>query len=230
MATKRTAKKRSTIARRGGRVPENIYKVVPKRLIDRTKKKKVAQKRHVSVRTRLHQTIPRPVLILVGLLLICTVLFTTWYANNVLTRSIKDTNETIAAGAYTKDTVQRMRLIGKPDTYPAEIANYQSAPEDLQPFILDDYKMLKTQCIVNGGFAGPVSYAIVNVVYDSFARIEKNCNGADTLLLKKMSGTWTVIYSGNDLPKCSDVNAFGIPQGISYNCRDGFVTYTNPNP
>ncbi len=182
------------------------------------------------MRALLHQAIPLPILILVGLFIVGTLLFTTWYATHVLTRTIQDTNETIAAGAYTKDTVQRMRLIGKPDTYPAEIANYQSAPEDLQPFILDDYKMLKTQCIVNGSFAGAVSYAIVNVVYDSFARIEKNCNGADTLLLKKMSGTWTVIYSGNDLPTCSDVNAFGIPQGISYKCRDGFVTYTNPNP
>jgi hypothetical protein len=70
----------------------------------------------------------------------------------------------------------------------------------------------------------------VNVVYDQFAKISKDCNGADTIILAKISNNWTVIVSGNDLPTCKDVNAFEIPQGISYKCRDGFVTYTNPNP
>lgn len=230
MATKRPAKKKSNIVRRRPPIPEKIYKVVPKRADHRPKKKKKTGRKNVPLTARLHQAIPLPLLILISIVIVCLTLATMWYATQNISRIIQNTNETIATGAYSKDTVQRLRLIGKTENYPSEIANYQSAPEDLQPFILEDYKMLKTQCIVNGSFAGPISYKVVNVVYDSFARIEKNCNGADTLLLKKISGTWTVIYSGNDLPKCSDVNAFGIPQGLSYKCRDGFVTYTNPNP
>ncbi len=229
MAVRRSAKKKSDIVRRRVPIPENVYKVVPKRMVRQAKKKKSTHKK-TTLAAQLQQTVPPMLLIVIGVAIVGFALTAIVYATQKISHDIQRTNETIAAGAYSKDTVQRMRLIGKPDTYPAEIANYQSAPDDLQLFILDDYKMLKTQCIVNGSFAGEVSYAIVNVVYDSFARIEKNCNGTDTLMLKKMSGIWTVIYSGNDLPKCSDVNAFGIPQGISYKCRDGYITYTNPNP
>jgi hypothetical protein len=96
--------------------------------------------------------------------------------------------------------------------------------------VLRDYTLHKANCIVNGQFVGSLQYEIVNVVYDQFAKISKDCNGADTIILAKISNKWTVIVSGNDLPTCKDVNAFAIPQGISYKCRDGFVTYTNPNP
>lgn len=212
--------------------PEQVYKVVPKRRFVTSKqtKKKHHKKTHTSFHQFLTWPIPVVVLVILAVAIIGSIFLAVRYAYVTVRQTIDTTNTTIADNAYSKDTVQRLRLIGKTENYPAEIKNYQSAPQDLQPFILEDYRFLKTQCIVNGAFAGPLTYEIVNVVYDSFARIEKNCNGADTLLLKKMSGTWTVIYRGNDLPKCSDVNAFGIPQGISYKCRDGFVTYTNPNP
>lgn len=231
MMAQRKTKNLRVVKRRSAFVPEKVYKVVAKpKVAPHKHKKKVVKKPHQSLSERIHTPVTTPVFIVFLIGIIVFSLTVLVFGVNQINRNIQQTNESITLAAYDKDTLKRLQLIGQKEDYPSEIAQYQSAPADLQAFLLNDYKMLKTSCIVNGSFAGPLSYTVVNVVYDSFARIEKNCNGTDTLLLKKMSGTWTVIYSGNDLPKCSEVNAFGIPQGISYKCRDGFVTYTNPNP
>lgn len=208
--------------------PETIYRVMPKK-IGFTKKKKLKKKKSKQ-HLRLQTTLPTiTVIIILGVaLIVATIVF--GMGAYLTKRSIYSANKATQYANFDSDTIRRLALIGSNANYPSEIGNFQSAPDDLRDFVLKDYKLLKTNCIVNGEFAGSVNYEIVNVVYDSFARIEKDCAGKDTLVLKKMSGIWTVIFSGNDLPECADVNAFAVPQGITYNCRVGTVTYTNPNP
>lgn len=123
-----------------------------------------------------------------------------------------------------------LRLVGSPSYYPKEIQNYSSAPADLQAFALKDYRKFKASCISNGKLITPLNYQISNVVYDSFARISKECGGTDMSIVVKMSNKWTVVFEGNDLPTCDSVNEYQIPQGISSQCVKNLVVYTNPNP
>lgn len=210
------------------RRPEAVYKVVKKPVIS-TKTGKKAPKRKKK-RITLHTTVPRPVAIASLVLLVCIVIGGIMVATHRIDHMITDTRATTAQLGYSKDMIKKMSLMGNDANYPNEIINFQSAPADLQEFVLRDYKAHKSQCIVNGTFAGPLRYEIVNIVYDTYARIEKECAGTDTLIVKKMSGVWTAVFSGNDWLECDDVNAFDVPQGIAYYCREGTVTYTNPNP
>lgn len=228
---KSTTKKspNATIAQqRRSKTPERIYKVKPKKQVVKPRPK--IKRRHHKHKQLLSMSLPRVATIVI-------IVFVTTLASGVVFvrayqayNALRSANESASDALYSKEMVEKMRLIGDGTNYPNEIINYQSAPQDLQNFLVQDYKKLKTGCIINGQFAGTLQYTVVNVVYDSFARIEKNCNGADTLLLSKISGVWTVIYAGNDLPPCDAVNAFDIPRGLSSQCRDGLVTYTNPNP
>lgn len=230
MAEKRSAKSgQSSTKRRLVTAPETVYKVVSKPS-KRIAPKHIVRKNRPTLYSRLHGRFQTRWLVYILIPLVLLSVFGLYRIHIYTNITILNANQSSENAMFDSDTLQRLRLIGQERDYPTEITNYQSTPADLRSFIISDYKQLKTNCIVNGAFADTPSYTVVNIVYDSFARVEKSCNGADTLILKKMSGVWTIIYAGNDLPKCSDVNAFDIPQGISYKCREGFVTYTNPNP
>lgn len=220
-------KKKSKLSRFSAvsKKPEQVFKVVTnKRTI--VKKKPAKKHKKFSIHTPMSKkTISISIVIAIA---IAGILLS--YSGKQMLDALDETKRPAGSLELSSEAAASLKLLGSKSNYPNEIINYQSAPEDLQVYVLRDYTLHKANCIVNGQFVGTLHYEIVNVVYDQFARISKDCNGADTEILAKISNKWTVIVSGNDLPLCKDVNAFTIPQGISYKCRDGFVTYTNPNP
>lgn len=125
---------------------------------------------------------------------------------------------------------QKQQLIGTKEQLQAEITNYQSLPDDLGQWVLRDYAVFKSKCIVNGQFIGPTTYIIDNVVYDKYAKIYMNCEGEDSQIVAKIGGRWSVVHSGNTAPNCQDVNSLDIPQGVAKTCTDGRILYPNPNP
>lgn len=205
--------------------PEQVYKVVAKKRIA-PKKKVVKKHKKFTFHSKLSK---KTVLIVIGIALLVAFIVLSISGKQMLD-ALQETKRPAGSLELSSQAAADLKLLGSKSNYPNEIINFQSAPDDLQEYVLRDYTLHKANCIVNGQFVGTVRYEISNVVYDSFARISKDCNGADSVILSKIGGRWTVIVSGNDLPTCKDVNAFDIPQGISYKCRDGFVTYTNPNP
>ncbi|MEZ6331060.1 MAG: hypothetical protein R3B12_03550 [Candidatus Saccharimonadales bacterium] len=69
--------------------------------------------------------------------------------------ALRSANESASDALYSKEMVEKMRLIGDGTNYPNEIINYQIVlRKDLQNFLVQDYKKLKTGCIHNGQFAG----------------------------------------------------------------------------
>lgn len=127
-------------------------------------------------------------------------------------------------------TLQESKIIGSNEQLALEIDNYESSPADLQSYTLKDYRQLKRKCIVNNQVYGNLSYAIASVADAQYAQIKKNCNGAQTQILKKFGEKWTVVYEGNEPPLCSLINDLAIPQRVSLNCMIGGTTYLNPNP
>lgn len=125
---------------------------------------------------------------------------------------------------------QKQKLIGNKSQLQSEITNYQSLPDDLGQWVLRDYAVFKSKCIVNGQFIGPTTYIIDNVVYDKYAKIYMNCEGEDSQIVAKIGGRWSVVHSGNTAPNCQDVNSLDIPQGVAKTCTDGRILYPNPNP
>lgn len=124
----------------------------------------------------------------------------------------------------------KKKLIGTKDQLASEIINYQSAPTDLQNWVLKDYFVFKSKCIVNGEYIGPASYEINNVTYDEYAKILMNCAGEDQQIVAKVGGSWAVVAAGKAAPDCNDVNSLAIPMGIAPTCTDGKTLYPNPNP
>lgn len=124
----------------------------------------------------------------------------------------------------------KKELIGNKGQLESEITNFQSAPDDLRDWVLRDYAVFKSKCIVNGEFIGPTTYEIANVVYDGYAKILMNCEGEDAQIVAKIGGRWVVVHSGQAAPNCNDVNSLAIPQGVAATCTDGKVLYPNPNP
>jgi hypothetical protein len=125
---------------------------------------------------------------------------------------------------------QKQQLIGNKSQLQSEITNYQSLPEDLGQWVLRDYAVFKSKCIVNGQYIGPTTYIIDNVVYDKYAKIYMNCEGEDAQIVAKIGGRWAVVHSGNTAPNCLDVNSLDLPQGVAKTCTDGRILYPNPNP
>lgn len=205
--------------------PEQVYKVVARKTTA-PKKKPIKKHKKYSLHSKLSK---RTIVIVIGIALLGAFTILSISGKQMLD-ALRETERPAGSLELSSQAAADLKLLGSKSQYPNEIINYQSAPEDLQQYVLRDYTLHKANCIVNGQFVGTLRYEITNVVYDKFARISKDCNGADTNILAKIGGSWTVIVAGNDLPTCKDVNAFDIPQGISYKCRDGFVTYTNPNP
>jgi hypothetical protein len=205
--------------------PEQIFKVVAKKPHIPTKRVKKKHKTY-TLRTKLSK---KTTVLVIGAAVVCAFIVLSISGKQMLD-ALDATKRPPGSLELSAQAAADLKLLGSKSNYPNEIINYQSAPVDLQEYALRDYTLHKANCIVNGQYVGTLRYEISNVVYDKFARISKDCNGVDSIILSKIGGRWTVIVAGNDLPTCKDVNAFDIPQGISYKCRDGFVTYTNPNP
>lgn len=152
-------------------------------------------------------------------------LYLAWQSNNKLYADIQKQYD-IDINEYK----QKQKLIGTKEQLQSEIINYQSLPEDLRQWVLRDYAVFKSKCIVNGQFIGPTAYKIVNVVYDKYAKIYMNCEGEDSQIVAKIGGRWAVVHSGNTAPNCLDVNSLDLPQGVAKTCTDGRILYPNPNP
>jgi hypothetical protein len=152
--------------------------------------------------------------------------------------SLKRTNDALNHAAKAADSLlttdsvalHNAKLIGSNEQLSKEIDNYATSPADLQSYALKDYRLLKQKCIVNGQIYGSLSYGIASVADAQYAQIKRNCNGEQTLILKKFGDKWTVVHEGSDPPLCSLVNDLMIPQRVSLNCVIGGTTYLNPNP
>lgn len=132
--------------------------------------------------------------------------------------------------AYDKAQIRTAKIVGPDKQLKKEIINYQKAPNDLQNYVLNDYRNLKKNCVVNGDLVGQSYYKITAVAYSGFAIVSKGCNGEENNVLAKLSGNWASVFRGNDLIPCSIVNDYDIPQTISHNCQTNNTKFLNPNP
>jgi hypothetical protein len=133
--------------------------------------------------------------------------------------------------AYDRGDIKTAGAIGTYNQLKKEIVGFNKATSaDLQAYVLKDYKNFKKSCVVNGEISNPVYYELENFVYNTFARIKRGCNGHERIILKKFNNRWAVVYVDNKMISCEMVNAFSIPQPISYNCENKGVVFINPNP
>lgn len=237
------AKKTKKIIKKQNLKPEEILRA-KKRSVGLPQKplpkpvKPAPKKRHkktLSLKKLGQRKVKNPICISIIAIFLAIVVIIVWV---LVAKSVKETNNSLDAseksanGMYivAKKEADLIRVIGTKLKRQSEVVNYQSAPADLQKFIDADYKAFKQQCMVNGKITNNVGYEVTSIVYDSYAVIKRNCDGNDTLILKKFDTKWAVVFSGNVLPTCSTVNDFDIPQGASMNCEQNGVVYLNPNP
>ena len=209
---------------------------LPKKAVARPKKTH-HKKSHLggTVRRLLKKRIPRRVFLpIVAIVLAGAVVVT----GSAVLQSVKTTNTLLDKAAkqanvpflIAKKEADLIRIIGTSTKRQAEIENYQSAPADLQAFMMKDYRQFKEQCIAAGALPDDVGYKVENVIYDSYAIIKRSCSGTETAIAKKFENGWAIAFSGNVLPPCSLINDYDIPQGASYYCQQNSITYINPNP
>ncbi len=235
MATRKSAKNNRKKVRLQ---PEEVYVARPKKVsvpkpAPKKKVKKSKPKVHIKKYARIR--VRRSVFVMVVVATLSIAVAITWI---VVKQSILETNKSLQASAKTangmfiaaKTEADLIRIIGTKKQRASEIINFQSAPVDLQKFIMDDYKTFKKQCTVNGKISSDVGYELKSVIYDAYAVVKRTCNGTDTAILKKFGATWAIAFSGNVLPPCTVTNDLDIPQGASYYCTQDGGTYVNPNP
>lgn len=213
--------------------PEISYKVVPKRLVLKNKQKKPKPKfkilKKCTAKIKMHASS-------LFLILIFTIIFISifWFIKTAVTNTDNsyENSLNVAKSFLIVDSkkVQVASVVGSNYQLEKEIENFQSAPDDLKAFILKDYREFKGNCVVNGKLIGPVEYKLENVVYDQFARLKRTCITNDSAIIAKIGGRWSFVTVGNVLPECRVVNDLNLPQGVTFNCTDGMVIYTNPNP
>lgn len=148
------------------------------------------------------------------------------------TNKMFDSAQSVAGSAYeaVKQEAKLVKIIGNNDQRAREIINYQSAPAELQKFIMADYRRFKKQCIANGKLSDDIGYELSAVIYDTYAVAKRSCNGTDTVIFKKFDNGWALVFSGNIDPPCTLVNDLEIPQGASMYCALDGVRYVNANP
>jgi hypothetical protein len=170
-------------------------------------------------------------MVVVGLLIVT--FFSSYLGNSRDEASLTYNGVLISADnllAYNEDQIAIADLVGTRKQLISEVAGYQSAPTDLQDYVLKDYRAFKKTCIANFQLLDDTKYFIKNVVYDKYALVSKYCDGVQNNILAKINDVWTVIYNGNALIPCSLVNDFSIPQGVSMRCTLNGTSYLNPNP
>lgn len=143
-----------------------------------------------------------------------------------------DSAQSVAGSAYeaVKQEAELVKIIGNNDQRAREIVNYQSAPAELQKFIMADYRQFKKLCIANGVLSDDVGYELSGVIYDSYAVAKRSCNGTETVIFKNFNKNWALVFSGNIDPPCTLVNDLEIPQGAAMYCAQDGVRYVNANP
>jgi hypothetical protein len=173
----------------------------------------------------------RMLLLYLGFVLI---VFALWFmyqsvnlTKSVYEASISDSNSFLA---YDKSQIKTAKIVGTKVQLKNEIKNYNWAPADLQKFMLNDYKSIKKNCVVNGSLVGEVSYRLLSIEYDKYATVMRGCNGEQKSVLAKFSNNWIVIFSGNTTISCSVINDYDIPKIVSPICETNGVLYLNPNP
>lgn len=214
--------------------PEVVYVAKPKKPVA-TKKpiKKTAKKSHKKplLLKRVNKHLFYSIIFIVG---VVVTLFVWVYVATQVNKAtvVFDAAEAVArnSGVNRSSDLQTVRVVGSDEKLKSEIINLQSAPPDLQAYILKDYRLFKQTCVVNGQLIDTASYELEGVVYDTFAKIRRECNGSDSLILKKFDSGWSVIFTGNAYPECSLVNDLNVPKGMAYNCTQNGVTYINANP
>lgn len=211
--------------------PELSYKVIPKKQAKNVAKKKPKPKKnHKTIKLLIKYKHITVLLFVIAVLLGVAY----WYINETIksTTALYDNSVLVARSFLTVNSrdVQVASVVGSNEQLAKEIENYQSAPDDLKTFLLKDYRAFKGNCVVNGKLIGPVEYKVENVVYDQYARLKRTCISNDSAIVAKIGGRWSVVTAGNSLPECRVVNDLNLPQGVTLNCTDGMVIYTNPNP
>lgn len=219
--------------------PEEVLVVRPKQktVIRTTKKVAPPKKKRPKLRIKKYANmrVRQPVFKLIVVAFLCVAVAVAWF---FVSESLRETNRSLDASAKAangmfvaaKAEADLVRIIGTKTQRANEIINYQSAPKDLQSFVMSDYRTFKKQCIANGKLSNDISYELNNVIYDEFAVAKRTCNGTDTAIFKKFDGKWALVFSGNVLPKCSLVNDLNIPQGATMYCSQDDIRYLNPNP
>jgi hypothetical protein len=230
----RTAKKRNNKKNK----PEIIYRALPKRVAKKPvkphkapkkKPKKILRRPKLTVRQRkikertLTHALTAVIFVLVSLM-IFFVLNSLIDANRIYDYLRDNPPTTEVPGS------KEAKIIGTDKKLETEITNFQSAPTDLQAYILKTYRDFKKDCIVNDQPRKDVSYKLESTVYDAYAKASRNCGGQETVLLKKFENGWAEVFIGNTLPPCSLVNDLTLPKGLINKCIDDKTIYLNPNP
>jgi hypothetical protein len=219
---------RSSVIHTSKAKPEVVYTVknkvrIPKKISKRPK-------RHKSLKKYLNSKVSfRVASTLIILALVFAFSLLMWQGKKMIDAKNSAKNSMVET-ELSESTIKALNLIGNGDNYSNEIYNFNSAPESLKDFVIDDYRKTKAKCIVNGEFIGPVGYKIENVVNDNYAKILRICNGEEPLIVHYLSGKWVILHIGNGPVECSTVNDFSIPSGVLATCNTGIVQYTNPNP
>ena len=196
-------------------------------------KKQKQHKKHFAkyLRIRIKQ---RTFVVIVAAVTVVAIIITWLFVSQALKQAdaMLEDAKNVAGSAYVavKQEANLIKIIGSNRQRASEIVNYQSAPAELQKFIMADYRQFKKQCIANATLSDDVGYELSSVIYDSFAVAKRSCNGTDTAIFKKFDEKWAVVFSGNIDPPCSLVNDLEIPQGASMYCAQDGVRYVNANP
>jgi hypothetical protein len=217
--------------------PEMVYTALPRKAIKpkpakKPQKKKVHKKHQptkAEQRTQ-NRMVRRALGACISLILLIVALYILtglFKLERIFDESIRTTE---VLNSIDKDAAAKARIAGSNSALQAQIVNFQSAPQDLQSFITQDYRNFKNSCIVNGQISPDVGYEVVAVVYDSFAKVARTCGGTTTALLKRFESGWTEVFSGNVPPACSLVNDLAIPKGLAATCVEQGASYQNPNP
>lgn len=214
------------------RVTEKPPKPAPK---PKKQKPKKRHTKHHYVNKLFGKKLKSPVFYSLVIVILAFFVILTWV---FVSKAVEQTNNSLDQSSATSNTMylfakkeaEIIKIIGPKQKRQTEIVNFQGAPKDLQYFVETDYKDFKQQCIVNGKLPDGVSYEISNIIYDKFAIVKRNCNGAEMSILKKFDKKWSLVFSGNNLPSCSLVNDLDIPQGATMYCDQNGVRYLNPNP
>jgi hypothetical protein len=217
--------------------PEMVYTALPKRAPRPKPIKKPPKKRphakHVATKAekrRQKRIINHALAGLVGLLLFVGGLYIItgiFKLERIFDESLRQAD---VINQIDEKAVKNARIAGSDGELQQQVVNFQSAPADLQKYVIADYRKFKNSCIVNDQISPDVGYQVVAVVYDSFAKVARTCGGTTSALIKKFDSGWVEVFNGNVPPTCSLVNDLAIPKGLSEICIEQGIQYTNPNP
>jgi hypothetical protein len=140
-------KKQSKISRFStvSKKPEQIFKVVTKKQ-PVVKKKPLKKHKKFTLKTPLSK---KTIIITIAIAVaIAGVVLS--YAGKQMLDALHETERPTGSLELSSEAAANLKLLGSKSNYPNEIKNYQSAPADLQEYVLRDYTLHKANCIVTG--------------------------------------------------------------------------------